>query len=189
MTKSHFDNLTVKTKNYWRSVDAYFNVLSFRNLLPWMIVFIIVWTDWIPFWLIETRPFGNADPSNIVALVTLILLQFIQLPKWLIPHTILLFINQYPHATAHSTPIIFLWMKFLVKRHNEPCKSTSTHSVWPFLVPLIPPHFDCIYLHHHVSAYFFDPVVDQINSKTFGAALTSCRSRLSGSSMGLFSSI
>jgi len=78
-TKSHFNYRTYKTKNRWRCVDTHYNILSIQNLLPWIIGFIIIWNYWLAFCLIETQPFGKAEPSNIIALVALILTKFIHL--------------------------------------------------------------------------------------------------------------
>jgi len=56
--------------------------------------------------------------------------------------------NNCPHSTAHYFPIIFLWIKFLVKQQIEPCENILTQSVTLFLVSLIPPcsHCDDSYL-------------------------------------------
>jgi len=41
-------------------------------------------------------------------------------------------------------------MKFSVKRHTEPDENTLTYAVLLCLVPLIPPHFNCIDHHQHL---------------------------------------
>jgi len=80
-TKSHFNYHAYKTTNHWCSVDAHFNVLVIQNLLPAITAFIIICNDGLHFCLIKTRPFGKAKSSNILAVVTLILLKFTNLAK------------------------------------------------------------------------------------------------------------
>jgi len=89
-------------------VDAHFNVLAIQHLLLSKIVFIMIWTYWLSFFQIDTRPCGNAVRSNILALFTLILLKFIYLAKKYIVPAIHLFINQYSQATAYHSPIIYV---------------------------------------------------------------------------------
>ena len=107
-TKSFCNYLTYKTTNCWHSVDAAFNVLSSQNLLPSIIVFIMMRTDCLPFWLIETRPFGKAKSIDILALFALIRMKFIYLAKQSISPAIHLFSNWYSHATVHYSLIIHL---------------------------------------------------------------------------------
>jgi len=153
-TNRHWSYPTCKAKNRWCSIDAHFNVLSIPYLLPLIIAFIIIWTYWLPFWLIETWPFGKVEPSNILALVALILLKSIHLAKWFILPAVFLCINQYSHLTAQYSPIIFLYMLFSVKQHQN---LTLTHSVLLSLVPLIPPHFHCIGHHQHLCSHVLWP--------------------------------
>jgi len=81
LTTSPFNYPTYKTRHCWRSVDAHFNVVSSQALVPFIIAFMIVWTWWLPFSLIRTWLNGEADPSNILALVALIQLKFKHLTK------------------------------------------------------------------------------------------------------------
>jgi len=81
MTNSCFNYRTYMSSNCWPSVDAHFNVLSIQYLLPSVYALIIIWTYWLPFCLIETHPFGKAKPSNLRALVALILMKYIHLGK------------------------------------------------------------------------------------------------------------
>jgi len=149
-TKSLFNYHTYMTKNRWPSIDAHFDVVSIQNLLPSIIEFVIIWTCWLPFWLIETWPFGKAEPSNVVALVALIQLKCIYLATWLILPGILLFINQYSPVTAKYPPIIVLYMKISVKQHQELGENSLTDSVLCFLDPVIPPSVHCIDRVHHL---------------------------------------
>jgi len=142
-TNRHLDYTRCKAKDRWRSVAAHFDILFIQNLLPLIIVFTIVWTYWLPLWLTKTQPFGKAKLSNILALVTLILLNFIYLGKWFISPAILVFINQYSHATSRYSHIRFLQMKSSVKRHKEPGENWLTHSVLLCLFP----HFSSFPLH------------------------------------------
>jgi len=108
MTNSCFYCRTYMTSTHWRSVDADFNELFINSQLPSINASIIIWTYWLPFCLIETRPFGKAKPSNLLALVALISLQCIHLVKWFSLPAVLLFINQYSPVTAQYFLIIFL---------------------------------------------------------------------------------
>lgn len=60
----------------------------------------------MPFCLIQTWPFGKAEPSNLLALIALIVLNFIHLANSFSMPAIVLFINQYLQATAPYSPII-----------------------------------------------------------------------------------
>jgi len=93
VTKSRFNYSTNKTKDRKSSVDTDFNVFSIRHQLPPIIVFIMIWISWLPFWLIDTWPWGAAKPSTIIALFPLIQLKFIYLAKWFIAPAIHLVIN------------------------------------------------------------------------------------------------
>jgi hypothetical protein len=146
VTKSLFNDLTYNTKNCWHSVNAYGNAVSIYNLLPLIIEFIISYTYWPPYCQIETWPFGQTEPNNILVLVILIRLKFIHFDKWFIFPAILLFINEYSHVTAQYSPIIYLSMTFSVQQYKEPGKITLMHSVQLYSVPFIPPPFlyiDC----------------------------------------------
>jgi len=107
-TNSLFNCLAFKTKNCWRSFDADINILSRQNLLWWITVCVLIWIYWFSFGLSATQPFGNAVPSKLHAWVALILLTFKYLAEWFISPAILLYINQYSHATAHYSAIILL---------------------------------------------------------------------------------
>ena len=141
MTNSLYNYLAYKTKNRWCSVDAHFNVLSGQYLLPSIIVWRIIWTYWLPFSKIETQHFGKAEPRNLLAQVALIQLKFRNQAKWFMSPTIHLFMNKYPHATAQSSPIIFLQPKFSVKQHIEPGENILTYSDLLFLVSFFAPCF------------------------------------------------
>jgi len=94
---------TYKTKTHWCSINAHCTVFSILNLLPLMNVFIIISTYWLPCWLIETRPFGKSKINNILAQVALILFKLLYFAKWVLLPVIVLFVNQYSHATAHHS--------------------------------------------------------------------------------------
>jgi len=111
----------------------------------------MIWTYWWSFWQIETWPCGKAERSNILALFALTQLKFICLAKCFIAPARHLFINRYLQATAHHSPIIYLWLKLSVRIHRE-ADEPLTHSV--LLIPrsLIPPRFNCFDCHqHHLS--------------------------------------
>jgi len=74
-------NTSYKTKNHWLSVEVHFNGLSIQNQLSWIIVFVRNCTWWLLFWLIESPPISEAEPSNILALVALNLLKVIDVAK------------------------------------------------------------------------------------------------------------
>ena len=142
----------------------------------------------MPSWLIETRPFGKSQPSNTVAWVALILLKCIYPAEWFISPTILLFIKQYSHATAHYFPIVFLYVKIWVKQLIEPGVNILTQSVLLFLVPwflLVPISLTII---KTLSAGCFILRVGRIDPGTSCPALTSRCSGYSGTSMGPISS-
>jgi len=67
----------------------------------------IIITYWLPFGPIETQQVGKAEPSNILARAFLILPKLIYPTEFYISPAKLLFMNNYPHATAHNSPIIF----------------------------------------------------------------------------------
>jgi len=108
----------------------------------------MIWTCWLSFWQIETRPCGKAEPSNILALFALTWLKFIYPAKRFIVRAIHLFINRYSQATAHHVPKICLQLKLLVKLHTGACE-TFTHSVLLFLHSPILPCFDTIDYYQH----------------------------------------
>ena len=72
---------------------------------------------------------------------------FIYLAIWFILPALLLFINQYSHATPQYSPIIFLFFNFPVKQCKETGENILTHSVLLCLVSLIHHHFHCIDCH------------------------------------------
>jgi hypothetical protein len=53
------------------------------------------------YWLIAIWPFGQAKPSNILKLVTLILLKYLHPAKYLISPAKHLLIDQDSHVTVH----------------------------------------------------------------------------------------
>jgi len=93
-TRSLCSYRTYKIKNCWRSIDAHFTISSIQHLLPWLTVFIMIWTYWWSFCRIETLPFGKAEHSNIIALFALTWLNFIYVAKQIIVPAIHLFINR-----------------------------------------------------------------------------------------------
>jgi len=80
-TKLLVDYRIYATNNRWHSIDAHCNVLFIQNVLPWIIGLIITWFHWLPNCLIETWPFGKVEPSTVVVLVALILLNWNILPN------------------------------------------------------------------------------------------------------------
>ena len=162
---------------------------SIQNLLPSIIVLIIIWTERLHFWLNETWPFGKAKPSNILALVALILLKCKYLAKWFILSAVLLYINQYSHATAYYCPIIFLQIKLLVILHIDPGDIYWSILFYIFLFSLFLLVSIALTIINHISAVFLDSHVGRINLGTFDMALTFCCSGVSVSSMTLSSSI
>jgi len=94
MTKSLVNYLTYQTTNGWRFIDAHFNALWCQSPLPSLTMCLINSMYWLPFCLIKIRPFGKAEPSNLLARVALILLKFIYLAEWFISPATLLFINK-----------------------------------------------------------------------------------------------
>ena len=156
-SKSHFNYLTYNTKNCWRPMDTHGIVLSIQNVPPSRIAFRMIWTYSLPFRLVGTRPFGKAEPSNIVAQVALILLKVIYLAKWFILPIIHLFINQYPHAIAHNRPIIVLLTKCSITQNQEPRENMLMDSVLLCLVSLVPPGFYCICNHDRLWSLFLWP--------------------------------
>jgi len=170
-------------------VDAHFNVISNSNLLPSIIVFIIIWFDWLTFWLMETQPIGKAGSSNILPLVALIPIKFMHLAKWLISPAILLLITQYSRATAHYSPRIFLYPKFLVTKHRGAGENTLTHSILHFLFTLfllVSIGLTCI---NTTSPLIVDMHVDQFCPGIFSAAVRSCDHGFSWSLVTLSSSM
>jgi len=148
---SLFNSQIYKTKNCCHSVDALFNVLSSQHPLSSITASIIFWTHWVPFWLIETRPFAKAE-AVVFMHGLLSLLKAIYLSEWYISPAILLFINKYSHATAHYSLIWFLYVTFSVKQPIDPGENILTHSGLPFLVSHIPSWFHCIDCHQNYSS-------------------------------------
>ena len=163
--------------------------MSIQNLLPSIIAFIIIWISWFPFWLIGTWSFGKAEPSDILAPVALILSKFIHLSKWFVLPAVHQCINQYSHPTAHHSLIIYLWTKFWVKQHKDPGETYwCILSYYLLFLLFLLGSIELTITNPH-SAYLFDFRVGRIDLGTFGAALTSLWSGLSGSSMQSPSSI
>jgi len=79
-------------------------------------------------------------------------------------------------------------VNFLVKQHIEPGENILTQSVLHFNVFLIPPCFHCTDSHQPLSACFIILWIGQINSRIFGAALTTQCSRLSNALIPVSSS-
>jgi len=77
VTKLHFNCLTCNIKNHWHSIYTYLSILPIQHLLPSLIILITLQTEWLPFWLIDTQPFGKGEWSNILALFALIQLTLI----------------------------------------------------------------------------------------------------------------
>ena len=111
--------------------------MSVEHLLPSVIVCIIFWTSWLPFSVIETRPYEKVKCCNIFAQVALIPWNFIFLGAWFLSHTIDQCINQYLHATPHYSPKIFLQVIFSVKLQIQPGEIISTQSVLFALSPIL----------------------------------------------------
>jgi len=107
-TMSHFSYHILKTKNHWPSIDAHFNLLSRQSPLPSINACKNVWSYCLPSGLIMTWPCGQAEPSNLLARVTLIQLKFMYLPEWYIAPAALQFINQYSAVTASYSPLLIL---------------------------------------------------------------------------------
>ena len=186
-TKSLVNYGSYKTSNRWRSVDAHFNVLSIHHLRPLIIIFILIWLYRLSFWMNKARPCGKAERDNNLALCTLTWLKIMYHAKRFIAPAIYLFMNRYSHATSYNSPIIYLSLKLLVMLHKagEPL----THSILLFFPPLFLRVSAALTITNNFSACLFDLHVGQTNPGPFGAALTSCCSGHSGSSMPLFCSI
>ena len=99
-----------------------------------------------------------------------------------------LFINRYLQATAHYSPIIYLYLKLSVKIHKE-AGETLTHSVLLLFTSLFLLISIALTIINTFSACFFDLRCGLINLGIFGAALTSRFSGHSGPSILLSSSI
>ena len=123
------------------SVDAHFNVWYSQYLLPLIIVYRIIWPHWLPFCQTENQSVGKAKPSNILVWTSLILPKLIYPSEYNLSAVIVLFINNYPLATAYYAHVIYLFMKFSVKQHIEPGENLLTQSALPFLVSHVPPCF------------------------------------------------
>jgi hypothetical protein len=108
VTNSQMNYCTYKTTNCLRSIDAHFDVLSTQHLLPLMIVLIMIWTDWLSFWQIETLTFGKAKHSNILALFALTWLKFMYLAIRFVAPAIHLFVKWYSQAMAHHSGKIYV---------------------------------------------------------------------------------
>jgi len=62
----------------------------------------------VPFCPNETQLVVKAEPSTILAQASLILTKLTYLSEYYMLLAIVLYMNNYPHATAHNSPIIFL---------------------------------------------------------------------------------
>ena len=175
-----------KTTNRWHSVDGYFDVFSIQPLLPSIIVCSLIWLYWLSFRVIETRPCGKAERCISLALFTLTQLKMMYHAKWILVLAIHLFMNRYSQA-ADRSPIIYLSLQLSVKLHKagEPL----THSV----LLVFPTLFLCVSTALTVSKTISDSVFDfpfgRTNPGTIVAALTTCGSAHSGSSMQLLFTI
>jgi len=186
-TKSLSNYHNYKNKDRWYSIDSRFNIFSIHILLPTRIEFIIIWTYRLPFYLIETQPFGKADPSNILALVGFILLRFIYVAQWFILPAILRFSNQYSHVTAQYSPMVFFKWYSWSNKLKHPVKIHWLNEFYCFLFPWFLVVVIVLTVRKIFSACFFDLSVGRINLGTFGAALTSSCSGVLGSSIPLSS--
>jgi hypothetical protein len=95
-----------KTANGWHFVHARCNVLFIQHLRASIIVWMMIWTCWLSYCQIETRPSGKAESGNILALFRITQLKMICLATRYIVPSQHLFINQYLQATAHYSCII-----------------------------------------------------------------------------------
>jgi len=119
------------TNNRWCSVVAHCNVLSIHHQLLSVIALIMIWTYWLRWCLIETRPLGKAEPNNIHALVALILLKFIHLVKWFISPAKIRFLTN-----------IHMWLPNILRYYFFKQNSRSNN-----IKNLVP-------IHWHILSYF-----------------------------------
>jgi len=161
-TNCHLDYPRCKAKYHWQSMDTHFQnwaVTMSLCLLPIKAAITLVMQS-------SNQKRGQRVaggelrhlaglPRIILALVALILVKFIQLAKWFVLCSILLFLNQYSHVTAQYFPIIFHQSTFPVKQQKESGENTLTHSGMLVIVPLILSHFNFINCHQQ----FFSHVV------------------------------
>jgi len=73
-----------------------------------MIIYIYTWTYFEPCYPIEIQSVGKAEPSTILARASLILPELMYVSEYYILQAVVLFMNNYPHATVHYSPIIFV---------------------------------------------------------------------------------
>jgi hypothetical protein len=152
-----FNYRTYTTGNHSRSIDASFNVLFIPNLVARKIGLIMISNYWLSFWLIQTRRIGNTERSNLLALVTLILLKSIHLVNLFTLPTIVLFIKQYSKATAPCLQLIFLQMSFSVTLPKEIVKHLLTNHVLNFLDSHDSPCLHSTNLHQWLLNHFLWP--------------------------------
>lgn len=95
-----------------------------------------------------------------------ILPKLIYVTEYYILPAIPLFMNTYPHATTHHSPMMFLQAKFSAHQHWEPAENTLTKLALLFLVSII------LTVNNPFSAGFIDIHLDRINAGLFGSALT-----------------
>ena len=145
MTKSLVNHITYKTTNHWHCVDEHCNVLSIQHVLLAICVFIMVWVYRFSSRLFETRPCGQAERRNYLALFTLTQLKMKNHAKGFIALAIHLFINRYSQATSYRSPLIYLYLLLSVKL--DKAGERLTHSVLLFLPSLISPRSNCIECH------------------------------------------
>jgi len=172
---------------YWCSINAHFEVSPIQHLPPSIIILIMIWKYWLPFWQIETQHCGKAEPSNNLALFAPILSKFIHFAEWYKAPTIHLFINRYSPVTAHHSVIVYLYIKLSVKLYKAPLETyrriVSNFVLIPYsLLVSIP-----LTVTNPLSALLFEFHVGQINMGTSGVAHPSRCSGFSGSLMALSS--
>jgi hypothetical protein len=120
----------------------------------------IIMTYSLLFWPIDTQRCGNAELSNNLPRIVLMILKLLYHAEWIITPAIVRFRNQFSHPTSHYFLLMFFQVRFLVKHHIEPGEYILTHSVPHALHSLTPPCF--LYSNLHIG---------QINLVTFRAAV------------------
>lgn len=100
MMKSHCNYITNKPDNHRYSIDGNIHALYIQHLLLSIFASTVIWHYWLPFWIIETCPFGKAERSNVLVQVIRIVLKLIHVAQQFILSAILLSINQKLHSTA-----------------------------------------------------------------------------------------
>jgi len=131
------DDARPKTDNHWPVVDTDSKVFYCHFQLSSTVAEVMIWTQLLPFSLIQYPPVGKAEPRNSSSLVSLILPKSIHLFEYSISPAIDVFMNKYPDVTAHYSPVIYLSVNISVKQHIEHGEIILTKSVLPFLCPII----------------------------------------------------